>query len=249
MTLTRGSAVPTATAERIQVRRFSATERAAHWVHAVAFIAMLATGLALYLPALSGAFGSREAIKSVHLYVAGAWVAALLLVCAAGDRRALRASIREFERFDADDGRWLRGRGAPQARFNAGQKAHAVVQGALAVLFLVSGTLLFAGERNTRFRLDGTILLHDALTIVAAALVAGHLYLALVNPPTRPALRGIVLGTVDAEWARAHHAKWTPGAPVSASVASGLRRPLGWLLVVTAGTVAILALMVAPAHG
>jgi formate dehydrogenase subunit gamma len=203
---------------------------------------MLATGLALYMPALSGAFGSREAIKSAHLYVAGTWVAALLLVCAAGDRRALRESVREFELFDADDTRWLRGRGAPQARFNDGQKAHAVVQGALAVLFLISGTLLLAGERNTRFRLDGTILLHDALTIAAALLVAGHLYLALVNPPTRPALRGILLGSVDAEWARAHHAKWTPATPPAAPSAAGLRRAAGVLLVLAAGAVAVLTL-------
>ena len=35
------------------IERFSATERAVHWVHATAFLVLLATGLALYIPALS----------------------------------------------------------------------------------------------------------------------------------------------------------------------------------------------------
>jgi formate dehydrogenase subunit gamma len=246
MTAMRGSVTPMAITAEPRVRRFSATERIAHWVHAVAFFAMLGTGLVLYLPALAGAVGSREAVKSVHLYVAGSWVAALLLVCALGDRRALRASVRELERFDADDGRWLRGRGAPQARFNAGQKVHAVVQAAFAVLFGVSGTLLFLGERDTRFRLDGTILLHDGLTVVATLLVAGHLYLALVHPPTRPSLRGIVLGTVDENWARAHHAKWTAAVPTAAPSTAALRRPASWLLLLAATVAVIVTLSFAP---
>ena len=41
-------------------------------------------------------------------------------------------------------------------------------------------------------------------------LVAGHLYLALVHEPTRPALRGMTSGRVDAAFAREHHAAWTP---------------------------------------
>jgi cytochrome b subunit of formate dehydrogenase len=39
-------------------------------------------------------------------------------------------------------------------------------------------------------------------------LVAGHLYMAIVNPGTRPALRGMLTGRVDRNWARAHHAEW-----------------------------------------
>jgi cytochrome b subunit of formate dehydrogenase len=44
--------------------------------------------------------------------------------------------------------------------------------------------------------------------------VIGHLFLALVWPTTRPALRGMVRGDVDAEWAREHHSKWSPSDPV-----------------------------------
>jgi len=42
------------------------------------------------------------------------------------------------------------------------------------------------------------------------ALLVGHLYLALIHPATRHALRGVTLGTVSEEWADRHHAKWKP---------------------------------------
>lgn len=221
------------------VRRFSATERALHWIHAVAFFGMLVTGVALYLPALAGGVGSRQDLKAVHLVVAVGWVVALLLVAALGNRRALRATALELDLFDDDDRRWLRGAAAPQARFNAGQKLHSVVQAAAAVLFVVSGVLLLAGERDTRLRLDGTILLHDALTVGATALVAGHLYLALVHPPTRPALRGMLGGRVDAAWAASHHAKWRPGPLAPTPGPAPLRRPLTWVLLALALAVAL----------
>ena len=75
-------------------------------------------------------------------------------------------------------------------------------------LFSVSGFLLRYGERDTRFRFASTVLLHDALLYASLALVLGHLYLALIHPTTRHALRGMVLGDVREDWARQHHARW-----------------------------------------
>ncbi|MEJ7893856.1 MAG: cytochrome b/b6 domain-containing protein [Solirubrobacteraceae bacterium] len=229
MTATPGSDAPTATAERGAgyVRRFDRTERAVHWIHAVAFFGMLATGLALYLPALSGAIGRRDLVRDLHLIVAIGWMVALLAVCLGGNRHSLRRALAEIEVFDRDDLRWLRGRRAPQGRFNAGQKLHAVLQTAFAVLFTVSGVLLWLGERNTTFRLSGTVVLHDALTFLALLFVVGHLYLALLHPSTRPALRGIVRGTVRRDWAAEHHARWRPeevDAPVERDEIAGRRR-------------------------
>ena len=193
---------------RVRVARFGRTERALHWAHATAFLGLLATGLVLYLPSLAATVGRRPLVKEVHLLTAVAWVAALATIVALGDRRALRATLRELDRFDADDLRWLRGRRAPQGRFNAGQKLNAALTAAFAVLFAVSGTLLWLGERDTRFRWASTILLHDGLALVSLVLLVGHLYLAVINPRTRHALRGMTLGTVDERWAREHHSKW-----------------------------------------
>lgn len=194
------------------VRRFSRTERTLHWVHAAAFFVLLATGLVLYLPSLASAVGRRPFVKDVHVYTALAWLVAIAAVVVLGDRRGLRRTLAELETLDADDRRWLRGRGAPQGRFNAGQKLNAALTAAFALLFAVSGFLLWYGERDTRFRFASTILLHDGLAYVSVALLAGHLYLALVHPRTRHALRGMTLGDVREDWAREHHAKWLAAA-------------------------------------
>jgi formate dehydrogenase subunit gamma len=194
------------------VRRFSRTERAVHWVHASAFLVLLGSGLVLYLPSLATEIGRRPLVKDVHLFTALAWAIALLAVVALGDRRGLRDTTRELDVFDADDRRWLLGRHVRQGRFNAGQKLNAALTAAFAVLLAVSGVLLWLGERDTRFRFDSTIVLHDVVAYLSVALLAGHLYLAVIHPSTRHALRGMTVGTVREDWAREHHAKWPTDA-------------------------------------
>jgi formate dehydrogenase subunit gamma len=191
------------------VRRFSPVERLLHWVNALGFFFLLATGLILYLPRLSVVVGRRQQIQTLHFWFGVGWLGALAAVVLLGGRRLL-ATAREIESFDGDDLRWLSGRPAPQGRFNAGQKINAALTAAFALLFGVSGVLLWVGERNTRFRFASTVILHDGLMYVSLALLLGHLYLTLIHPATRHSLRGMTLGTVDAEWAQRHHSKWKP---------------------------------------
>ena len=192
------------------VRRFTWYERLLHWVNAAFFLFLLATGLILYLPSLSELVSRRQLMQSLHFWTGVAWLAALALLLAAGGRRLWRTA-RDLDLFDGDDRRWLRGRPAPQGRFNAGQKINASLFAAFTVLFGVSGLLLWFGEQDTRFRFASTVVLHDGLTFVSLFLLVGHLYFALIHPATRHALRGMTLGTVNEEWAARHHAKWEPG--------------------------------------
>jgi formate dehydrogenase subunit gamma len=196
------------------VERFTLTERLLHWVHASAFFVLLGSGLVLYLPSLSAAVARRPLIKDIHFWAGISWAGAILLIATLGNRRALAQTVREIDVFDRDDLHFLAGKAhSPQGRFNAGQKINAVLTASFATLFFISGVLLWYGERDTRFRLSGTVYLHDTLMYLSVVIVAGHLYLSLIHPSTRHALRGMTLGSVRADWARAHHAKWltTPG--------------------------------------
>ncbi len=197
---------------RVYVRRFSRTERALHWVNAAGFLVLLASGLVLYLPSLAAAVGRRPMVKDIHFWAGIGWVSALALVALLGDRRGLLRTAREIDRFDPEDIRWLRRRHAPQGRFNAGQKVNAALTAAFLVLFFTSGMLLWLGERNTSFRWASTVVLHDGLLYASLALLVGHLYLAVLHPATRHALRGMLVGTVREDWAREHHARWAPPA-------------------------------------
>ena len=181
---------------------------------------MLFTGLCLSVSAFEGIL-DRPTAKAWHLWSAIALAAGLVLVALLGDRRSLARSAREIDRFDADDGRWLRGAprprlerraGPPQGRFNAGQKLNAALIGGLMLAMYATGFLLWYGERDTTYRFAGTVIVHDWGTLILMFLVAGHLYLAVLHPATRHALRGMTLGDVDEDWAREHHAKWVEPA-------------------------------------
>jgi formate dehydrogenase subunit gamma len=191
-----------------RLARFTRTERAVHWVHAAAFLVLLGSGLALYLPSLAELVGRRPLLKTVHVYTAIAWIVALAAVIAVGDRRSLRATLREIDLFDDDDRAWLRGQRRPQGRFNAGQKLNAIATAAFAILFAITGFFLWFGERNTAFRLPQALLIHDWLMYVSLILFIGHLYLSVINPATRHALRGMTQGWVEEDWALRHHRKW-----------------------------------------
>ena len=74
-----------------------------HWVHATAFLVLLATGLCLYLPSLAEAVGRRPLLKDIHIYTALAWACALVAIVVLGDRRALARTAHEIDEFDADE--------------------------------------------------------------------------------------------------------------------------------------------------
>jgi formate dehydrogenase subunit gamma len=192
----------------IYIKRFTRTERTLHWVHAAAFFVLLGSGLVLYVPRLSELVGRRPFVKDVHFDTGLAWLVALAMIVALGDRRGLRRTLRELDVFDRDDRLWLRRVNVPQGRFNAGQKLNAALTAAFALLFTVSGFLLWYGERDNRFRWASTILLHDGLMYISLVLLVGHLYLSLIYPATRHAMRGITTGSVRRDWARQHHRKW-----------------------------------------
>lgn len=179
-----------------------------HWVHATAFLVLLGSGFCLYLPSLAELVGRRPLLKDIHDYTALAWIAALAFVVLAGDRRRLLATAREIDVFDGDDIDWLLRRGAPQGRFNAGQKINAIVTAALALLFAISGFFLWYGQRNHAFRLSNALIVHDWLMYVSLFLLLGHLYLSLINPSTRHSLSAITRGWVREDWALRHHRTW-----------------------------------------
>ncbi len=220
------------------IARFTRTHRALHWTNAVAFLALAASGLALHMGRLSQPingtlghlphfFGQPVSIVGVHLILAIFYVAGPLLWLIAGNRRALLTDIRDIVHLDADDRAWLAtGGGAlgsspaqghttvpPQGRFNAGQKINALATILAFAGFIITGLILTiwppsAGEGHRGFLIAQALHVHALLALASVALVAGHIYLAALNPGTRASLQGMLNGRVSRSWARLHHAKW-----------------------------------------
>ena len=157
--------------------------------------------------------------------------------------RSVRDTARDLATPDADDHAWLapgrmiQGRPAPPVgRFNGGQKVNArlVVLG-LAWLYVTGVSMLLIGGNP----LGG---LHGPFVLATGVLAAGHIFMAVINPSTRHALRGITLGSVDRTWAAEHHPRWVERAdtaPIRRTTLPddqqakerprGHTTPLGWL--------------------
>jgi formate dehydrogenase subunit gamma len=193
-------------------------------VVAASVLAMIATGLALGVNIL------HDAVFPVHVGSVFALAAGLVAVAAAGNRRALRATARELRSLDRDDRRWLAwapraalrrgGDPPPIGRFNAGQKANAMLVTLLLLTVTGSGLYLWAKVHGLVANSNIAGAVHNLSAIAIIALVSGHLYMAVLNPGTRRALGGIVTGRVDARWAAEHHPAWRPEEP-----GDGVSRP------------------------
>ena len=201
------------------VERFTVSERALHWALALGYLLLLASGLPLMMPALQGGIRGYSPLIGERLHIACAifWVLTMIAALALGDRRRVKRTLEELARLEPSDRRWLRSFPrwlvAPPrerarldrdvGRFNAGQKINALFTLVTASLLLATGVALWP------FGIDGIVRdVHRWLTLLVLIPIAGHVYLAAVHPSTRHALKGMLDGRVDREWAASHHPRW-----------------------------------------
>jgi formate dehydrogenase subunit gamma len=218
----------------MQVRRFTRSELVVHWTLALTVLAMIATGIAL------GANVWHAEAFPVHVGSVFVLAGGVVLAALAGDRGAILRTARDLRTFRRDDRRWLaqaprialRGAdGPPVGRFNAGQKLNTLLISTLLAASTASGLYWWAKVHGvfSNSNLDGAI--HNVAGVTIIVLVCGHLYMAVLNPATREALRGITTGHVDAGWAAHHHAAWVAeldaATPPAASPRPSSPRPSG----------------------
>ena len=186
-----------------RVDRFGPTERVLHWWVVAMFGAALLTGLAMGDEAESGSLLKLH-IGSVVLIGIGLGVALVF-----GDTKALLRSARDLFIFDRTDVRFVadlfsqpgQSGHVRWGKFNIGQKVLAwTLVGSVALIIVTGINSWSAGE--------GAAGPHAAAVVVALALLGAHVFMALINPATRPALPGMVLGHVRRTWAAKHHAAW-----------------------------------------
>ncbi|HEV7678562.1 MAG TPA: cytochrome b/b6 domain-containing protein [Candidatus Dormibacteraeota bacterium] len=201
--------------------RFSVNERVVHWLFAAAIFALLISGLGLWLPpAANPVLDHRDAVRTVHLDASLALLA--IVIPALGRGAPINRLWHDVEFFTRGDWlwlrrivipkRWRRRPLPPQGRFNAGQKLNSVATAAATVGFVITGTVMWQGERLSPSLALASDTWHIWLMWLIVPLIAGHMVLALVLPSTRPALRGIVFGNVRLDFARRRHGAWAPAA-------------------------------------
>jgi formate dehydrogenase subunit gamma len=192
-----------------RVVRFTRAQRWLHWGNATIFLVLLATGMTLYVPALSRVVGRRVLVKDVHVYAGLLLPLPLLLAYAGRWRDAVRRDVRRLARWSVDDRRWLlsfgrRGR-ERMGKFNAGQKLNAVFVAGCIPLMLATGAVMRWFDPFPLAWRTGATFVHDWLALALLAVIVGHIGKALAEPV---ALRSMRKGTVPARYAQRHHPRW-----------------------------------------
>jgi len=197
------------------VPRFSAFERANHWMTSSAFVIMALAGLVilygkpLLLPWLGPDGFSSLAYWSVWIHMASAlpFVIGVLVMTALWLWGNLPTWI---------DWEWLKrgggllrddGNHPPAERFNAGQKIMfwGVVLGGLGML-ATGVALMFPFYWMGYGGMQWAQLLHAGLGLAMIALIIGHIYIGTVG--MEGAFGAMWDGVVDRTWAREHHSLW-----------------------------------------
>ena len=185
------------------IPRFGRTERFAHWWTVAMVTLALLTGLGMGDESRSGPMLVAH-VGSVVLIGAG-----LVAAFVVGDRDALLRSGRRLFTPDRRDIAWLREHArnplAASSRhdwgmFNTGQK--------LLAWMLTASMAAVIGTGIQSWSAGGEGGLHGAAVVLCAALLGAHIFMAVVNPSTRPALHGMVFGRVRRSWAAKHHSAW-----------------------------------------
>ena len=199
--------------------RFALVERLAHWTYAAFFIFALVIGLLMWIPSTSARLlGSWQPVSHLHAGMGLLMIVLPLLIFLIAGRGQLAHDLREVDHWDPDDRVWLwravrghtlRRRSLPsQGRFNAGQKANALVVPSMAVWFLITGCLLLAGPHIPTWLFTGALDAHKVLAVLAMAMFAGHLFNVFLTRHGWDSLRAMTGGTMSERVARERHEKW-----------------------------------------
>jgi formate dehydrogenase subunit gamma len=189
--------------------RYSFFERALHWVVAIAFVALLLSGLALAYPRmawLAGLFGGGQTMRAAHPWIGLIFTAGLLVMLVIWGRDMW---------LDRTDWQWFRKLGeyirrghvaVDSGRWNGGQKGYFWASLVAAILLLVSGLpLWFPSIAETGIR-QFSRLSHNVLFLLVVAGFIIHVLLSAVL--FAGTMAGMTSGRVTRAWAAWHHPRW-----------------------------------------
>ena len=197
---------------RGELLRHPVYTRVLHWTVAIFFILSLLSGFAIYSPWLyrwlTPLFGGGSMTRFLHpwfsLFFTVAFVFQFLNWLA-------------LMRWTPADSRWMRRikayvtnretREPPDTGFfNGGQKLYFWLIVASALVFLLTGLLLWFDDIVARWIVAVSYVLHDLAALVMLAGFIIHIYEGTAAQPGT--FRSMVDGTVTESWARTHHPGW-----------------------------------------
>ena len=195
-----------------EILRHPLYTRILHWVVALSFILALLSGFAIYSPWsyrwLTPLFGGGPMTRSLHPWFSLAFVIAFTFQF---------FNWIALMRWTDSDSRWMRRikgyvtnreprEPADTGFFNGGQKLYFWTIVASALMFLVTGLLLWFDHVVPRWIVAVSYVIHDLAGLVMLAGFIIHLYEGTAAAPGT--FQSMTDGTVTREWAATHHPGW-----------------------------------------
>lgn len=192
------------------LQRYTASERANHWVLGICFVLLALSGLAFFHPAffpLTQLFGGGVWTRILHPF------AGVLMALSFASMFLRFAALNKMTAIDKE---WLSRAGElvdgndhnmpEQGKYNGGQKIMFWVIATCMLLLFASGILLWRAYFS--FPVDlvrlGAVA-HAAAAAVLIGVLIVHIYAAIW---VRGTIRAMVYGTVTRAWAKQHHRAW-----------------------------------------
>jgi formate dehydrogenase subunit gamma len=197
-----------------RIERFNSWERSVHWATAISFVLLAITGLivmfgkTLLLPWMGQSVFSTLAYLSKYVHN---FFGPLFILCSV----VMFVTFLHRNFFQQWDWQWFRQGGGLASHkhvragfFNAGEKAWFWLGVTLLGLVMsISGLILdFVTFGQTRYILQMANYLHVAGATLYIVAAMGHIYIGTLGTPG--AYEAMRHGTVDEEWAKAHHEIW-----------------------------------------
>jgi len=195
------------------VLRYNLRERLTHWVAGVAYVYLLATGLAFWSPWffwVAVVLGGAQVSRTFH-----SWLG-LVFFAAVGNMYAMWA--RQMKHTD-DDRKWWAAvkyystnqddKMPPAGRYNAGQKLLFWGFFWSTLLLLVSGIIMWSPQYfawHSLIALRIAVLVHAAAALFTIGLFMIHLYMGIFAE--RGAFGSVIRGDVSIAFAKRYHPTW-----------------------------------------
>ena len=192
------------------LKRYTAAERANHWIVGICFILLGLSGLAFFHPAfypLTQLFGGGPWTRILHPYV-GVVMALFFILMVLRFWRLNVMEQRDIEwlknvdqMVDGDDHNM-----PEQGKYNGGQKVLFWGLVLFMLVLMVSGVLMWRAWFILPVELVRlSSVLHALAGFAMIGLIILHVYAAIW---TRGTIRAMMYGTVTRAWAKQHHRGW-----------------------------------------
>ncbi|MBO8125645.1 MAG: cytochrome b/b6 domain-containing protein [Firmicutes bacterium] len=205
-----------------KVRRFTKAGIAAHWVHTVTFLTLLLTGLSIYVPAttwIGNLFGGIQNARIIHRVVAIPYALFALVLLLVGSRQQMKEWLKVAFTWKKEDfifsAKYIvtefmgRHGDLPEADFiNSGEKVNSILTVGTLFTLTISGFVMWFPETFPKWAVRLAYPIHDLSWLFMTSMLLVHMYLSLIHPKMRTALKGMTTGWVDEEFAKSHYPKW-----------------------------------------